>query len=55
MESFTSPWLHPEATPAVREVIRLRYRLMPYFLQPDARGDRWRDSVAAHLRRLPGR
>ena len=28
---FTSPWLHPEATPAVREAIRLRYRLMPYF------------------------
>ena len=27
---FTSPWLHPEATPAVREAIRLRYRLMPY-------------------------
>ena len=27
---FTSPWLHPEATPAIREAIRLRYRLMPY-------------------------
>jgi alpha-glucosidase len=27
----TLPWLHPEATPAVREAIRLRYRLMPYF------------------------
>jgi alpha-glucosidase len=28
---FTSPWLHPEATPAIRAAIRLRYRLMPYF------------------------
>ncbi len=28
---FTSPWLHPEATPLIREAIRLRYRLMPYF------------------------
>jgi len=27
---FTSPWLHPEAMPAIREAIRLRYRLMPY-------------------------
>jgi len=27
---FTSPWLHPAATPAIREAIRLRYRLMPY-------------------------
>jgi alpha-glucosidase len=27
---FISPWLHPEATPAIREAIRLRYRLMPY-------------------------
>ena len=27
---YTSPWLHPEATPAIREAIRLRYRLMPY-------------------------
>ncbi len=27
---FTSPWLHPEATAAIREAIRLRYRLMPY-------------------------
>jgi alpha-glucosidase len=26
---YTSPWLHPEATPAVRAAIRLRYRLMP--------------------------
>ncbi len=26
----TSPWLHPEATPPIREAIRLRYRLMPY-------------------------
>ena len=27
---FTTPWLHPEATPLIREAIRLRYRLMPY-------------------------
>lgn len=27
---YTSPWLHPEVTPAIREAIRLRYRLMPY-------------------------
>lgn len=27
---FNSPWLHPEATTAVRDAIRLRYRLMPY-------------------------
>ena len=27
---FNSPWLHPEATVAVRDAIRLRYRLMPY-------------------------
>ena len=27
---YNSPWLHPEATPAIREAIRLRYRLMPY-------------------------
>jgi alpha-glucosidase len=27
---YTSPWLHPEATPLIREAIRLRYRLMPY-------------------------
>ena len=26
----TSPWLHPEALPAIREAIRLRLRLMPY-------------------------
>jgi len=26
----TVPWLHPEATPWIREAIRLRYRLMPY-------------------------
>ncbi len=27
---YTSPWLHPEATPLIRDAIRLRYRLMPY-------------------------
>lgn len=27
---YTSPWLHPEATPHIREAIRLRYRLIPY-------------------------
>ena len=26
----TSPWLHPEATPAIREALRLRLQLMPY-------------------------
>jgi len=26
----TSPWLHPEAVPAIREALRLRLRLMPY-------------------------
>lgn len=26
---YTSPWLHPEATPMIRDAIRLRYRLMP--------------------------
>ena len=26
----TTPWLHPEVTPIVRETIRFRYRLMPY-------------------------
>ncbi|HEX4199416.1 MAG TPA: glycoside hydrolase family 31 protein [Caulobacteraceae bacterium] len=25
------PWMHPQATPQVRALIRLRYRLMPYF------------------------
>ena len=25
-----TPWLHPEALPAIREAIRFRYRLMPY-------------------------
>jgi alpha-glucosidase len=29
-EVYTSPWLHPESTPAIRAAIRLRYRLMPY-------------------------
>jgi alpha-glucosidase len=27
---YTSPWLHPEATPIIRDAIRLRYRLIPY-------------------------
>jgi alpha-glucosidase len=26
----TTPWLHPEVTPAVRKAIELRYRLLPY-------------------------
>jgi alpha-glucosidase len=26
----TTPWLHPEALPAIRAAIRLRYRLIPY-------------------------
>ena len=28
--SYNSPWLHPDALPAIRDAIRLRYRLMPY-------------------------
>lgn len=27
---YTTPWLHPEALPAIRSTIRLRYRLIPY-------------------------
>jgi alpha-glucosidase len=27
---YNAPWLHGEATPAIRAAIRLRYRLMPY-------------------------
>jgi alpha-glucosidase len=27
---YTTPWLHPEVTPLIRDAIRLRYRLMPY-------------------------
>ena len=27
---YTAPWLHAEATPAIRAAIRLRYRLIPY-------------------------
>jgi len=27
---FNSPWLHPEATDAIRDAIHLRYRLLPY-------------------------
>jgi alpha-glucosidase len=26
----TSPWLHPEALPAIRDALRLRLKLMPY-------------------------
>jgi alpha-glucosidase len=29
-DAATSPWLHPEAMPAIREALRLRLRLMPY-------------------------
>ena len=25
------PWMHPEVTPAVRDLIKFRYRLLPYF------------------------
>jgi hypothetical protein len=28
--SSNEPWMHPEVTPLVRELIRLRYELMPY-------------------------
>ena len=28
-KTVNEPWMHPEATPQVRELIRLRYRLMP--------------------------
>ena len=28
--SASEPWMHPRATPAVRDLIRFRYRLMPY-------------------------
>ncbi len=28
-ETYTSPWLHPEATPHIRTAIQLRYRLIP--------------------------
>ncbi|UCB29960.1 glycoside hydrolase family 31 protein [Duffyella gerundensis] len=28
--TVNEPWMYPAATPAVREAIRLRYRLMPY-------------------------
>lgn len=27
---INSPWLHPDGLPAIREALRLRYRLMPY-------------------------
>jgi alpha-glucosidase len=27
---YNSPWLHPQALPAIRAAIRLRYRLIPY-------------------------
>ena len=29
--TVNEPWMHPSATAAVRDAIRLRYRLMPYF------------------------
>ncbi len=29
-KTANEPWMYPEATPQVRELIRLRYRLMPY-------------------------
>jgi len=29
-KTVNEPWMYPEATPQVRELIRLRYRLMPY-------------------------
>jgi alpha-glucosidase len=28
--SVNEPWMHPEATPFVRDLIKLRYRLIPY-------------------------
>ena len=28
--TVNAPWMHPEATPYVRELIRFRYRLIPY-------------------------
>ena len=28
--TVNEPWMHPEATPAVRDLIKLRYRLLPY-------------------------
>lgn len=27
---YTTPWLHPEAVAAIRDALRLRYRLIPY-------------------------
>lgn len=29
-QTVNEPWMYPEVTPQVRELIRLRYRLMPY-------------------------
>jgi len=29
-KTVNEPWMYPEATPQIRELIRLRYRLMPY-------------------------
>jgi alpha-glucosidase len=30
-KTVNEPWMYPEVTPQVRDLIRLRYRLMPYF------------------------
>ncbi|CAN7512578.1 TIM-barrel domain-containing protein [Polaromonas sp. LjRoot131] len=30
-KTVNEPWMYPEVTPQVRELIHLRYRLMPYF------------------------
>lgn len=29
--TVNEPWMYPEATPAIRDAINLRYRLLPYF------------------------
>jgi len=40
----TSPWLHPEALPAIRDMLRLRLRLMPYLYSA---------MVSAHEEHIP--
>lgn len=30
-ESVTEPWMYPEITPQIREMIKLRYSLLPYY------------------------